>query len=1044
MRRFLLLLALAPLSLFSQSLDIESFENYQPRNIGPAGMSGRVTAIDVNPRNTDIIFAGTASGGVWRSTNGGINWEPIFDEQRILSIGAVAVSDANPNIIWVGTGEGNPRNSANYGGGIFRSLDGGDSWEMMGLEATRTIHRIHIDPTDPMRIYVGAQGSQWGPHPERGVYRTTDGGKNWDKILYVDEGTGIADLVMDPTNPMKLIAATWTFDREPWFFHSGGEGSGIWHSHDGGDNWVRVTEEEGLPQGPLGRIGLAIAPSKPEIVYALVEAEKNGLYKSTNGGKDWSLVSSENIGNRPFYYAELYVDPQNENRIYNLWSYVSKSEDGGKTFRTIMDYGNNVHPDHHAFWIDPNDPSYLINGNDGGLNISRDGGENWRFAPNLPLAQFYHINYDMDIPYNVGGGMQDNGSWVGPSRVWKRGGITVADWQEIYFGDGFDVVFQPSDNRYVYAMSQGGNMSHIDRETGYQTFIKPVHPESLPLRFNWNAAVFQSPHADGTLFFGSQYVHKSMDYGRSWEIISPDLTTNDTSKQKQDISGGLTIDATNAENFCTIIAIAQDAKDPNTIWVTTDDGRLQLTRDGGENWTDLANRLPGLPAGAYLPFIEQSTTNSGQVYIVANDYRRNDFRPMVFVTDNYGQSWRRIVDENQVEGHALSIVQDPEEPNLLWLGTDRGLYLSIDGGRNWNHYNEGFPSVAVTDLKIHPREHDLIIGTFGRAAWIFDDIRPFRAMAQTSAAVLNEDFAAFPSPTAYQAEQRSYQGIRFIAQGDYVGRNRYTGALMSYWIKPPADDDEQATDDGPSNDIKYQVVDASGDTIRTFSRNARYGLNRTSWNLRRDGISTFNRRERDEDADAPSGSEVLPGTYTVVMTYGDQVAKTEVVVAADPRLENPPNRYAQRDRLQAELHQIRSRANTSWERLREARASINRVKSALEHAPEELKDTLQSQASALLDSIKMLEEVVLMPENTKGIQRNPNTLSAIIGNASYYVSQTDGAPTQMANISLERARREAATFVEKVNAFLTDDLPPFREQVEAATFSLFGELEPVD
>ncbi|MEM6396460.1 MAG: hypothetical protein AAF741_08940 [Bacteroidota bacterium] len=1041
MRNLFLFLLFFPLFATAQTIDTEIFKNYTPRNIGPAGMSGRVTSIDVNPDDTDIIYAGTASGGLWRSTNGGTNWEPIFDDQRVLSIGAVAVSDANPAIVWAGTGEGNPRNSANYGGGIYRSLDGGDTWEMMGLEKTRTIHRILIDPSDPNHVYVGAQGHQWGPHPERGVYKTTDGGKNWEQVLFVDEGTGIADLVMDPTNPNKLIAATWTFDRDPWFFNSGGEGSGIWLTHDGGENWTRIEKKDGLPKGPLGRIGLAIAPSKPNIVYALIEAEKNGLYKSTDGGKKWSLVSQKNIGNRPFYYAEIYVDPQNENRIYNLWSYVSKSEDGGKTFKTIMDYGNNVHPDHHAMWIDPNDPSYLINGNDGGLNISRDGGENWRFAPNLPLAQFYHINYDMSIPYNVGGGMQDNGTWVGPSQAWKRGGITAADWQEVYFGDGFDLVFQPSDNRYIYAMSQGGNMSHIDTETGHQTFIKPVHPEGKPLRFNWNAAVFQSPHADGTIFFGSQYVHKSEDYGRSWEIISPDLTTNDTTKQKQDISGGLTIDATQAENFTTIVAIAQDAQDANTIWALTDDGRLQVTRDGGQDWTDQASRLPGLPEGAYLPVIELSPTQPGTAYVVSNDYRRSDFRPFLYRTTNYGRNWQRIADEDKVEGHALSVVQDPEQTNLLWLGTDRGLYFTLDGGENWTHYDQGFPSVAVTDLKIHPRDHDLIIGTFGRAAWILDDIRPFRAMAQNPE-MIDRDFATFPAPMAYRANYRSYQGIRFVAQGEYVGENKGSGAQLTYWLKPPTDDGE--AEEEIKEKIKIQIVDATGDTIRTYKRSAKYGLNRLSWNMRRDGQSTFRRSEPKEDADLPSGSPVAPGRYTVVMSFGDWQDQTEVVVKEDPRLPDPANRYQQRDRLQTELDMLRARADRAWSRLRTAEQGIKRVKGMLDLAPDEVAETLKTQSKSLMDSIAMLRKLVRMPEDTKGIQRNPNNLGGVLGSASYYIGQTDGQPTQMATLALERARRETDAFIDKVNVFLEGDLMSFKKQVEEARLSMFGEIGPVD
>jgi photosystem II stability/assembly factor-like uncharacterized protein len=551
---WLLVFSLSVLSfpLFGQNIDLDHFEALAPRSIGPAGMSGRVTTIDVVNAQPNRIYIGTASGGVWYSGSGGIKWEPVFEDASLQSIGALAINQANPDEIWVGTGEGNPRNSHNSGAGIFKSIDGGKNWKRMGLEHTRTIHRIIIHRDNPEVVYAAALGSAWGPNPERGVFRTEDGGETWEKVLFVNDSTGCADLVLDPSNPNKLIAAMWEFGRKPWFFNSGGEGSGLYVSFDGGDSWEERTSEDGLPKGDLGRMGLAIAPSKPNIVYALIEAKKNGFYKSTDGGFKWKLVSTEDIGNRPFYYADIFADPQNENRIFNLWSYLSKSEDGGKTFEL---FGRGTHPDHHAFWVHPDNPAYMIEGNDGGLNISHDGGDTWRFVQTLPLAQFYHISVDMDIPYNIAGGMQDNGSWVGPSSVWEYGGIQNTDWQEVYFGDGFDVVFRPDNNRYVYAMSQGGNVSYIDRETGKSRFVKPVHPEGEELRFNWNAAIAQNPFHDCGIYFGSQYVHKSMDCGLTWAIISPDLTTNDSTRQRQFESGGLTIDDTRAENFTTILAI---------------------------------------------------------------------------------------------------------------------------------------------------------------------------------------------------------------------------------------------------------------------------------------------------------------------------------------------------------------------------------------------------------------------------------------------------------------------------------------------------------
>lgn len=1058
--------------LFAQSLpDLKHFSALEPRNIGPAGMSGRVTAIDVDLSDDEVIYVGTASGGVWKSTDGGIDWDPIFDDQPLQAIGALAVNQKNPDEIWVGTGEGNPRNSHTTGGGLFRSLDGGQSWQAMGLENTRNIHRIIVHRDDPNIVYVGAMGSIWGPNPERGVFRTMDGGKSWEKILYVDEGVGIADLVVDPTNPNKLIAAMWEFDRDPWYFNSGGPQSGLYITYDGGDNWKQITAEDGLPKGDLGRIGIAIAPSEPDIIYALVEAKVNGLYKSTDGGRKWSLVSEKNIGNRPFYYADIFVDPVNENRIYNLYTYVSLSEDGGKSFRVILDYGTNVHPDHHAFWVHPKDPNYLIEGNDGGLNISRDRGKSWRFVTNIPVAQFYHINHDMDFPYNVGGGMQDNGSWVGPSQALKSGGITNHDWQEVFFGDGFDLSFKPDDNRYVYAMSQGGNMGLVDRKTGATNFLKPLHPEGDTLRFNWNAAFAQDPRDVCTIYFGSQYVHKSTDCGQNWTIISPDLTTDDPEHQKANISGGLTIDATQAENYTTILAIAPSPFDANTIWASTDDGNLQLTRDGGRSWTNLASKLREANPGSWIPYIELSKVNDGEAFIIVNDYRRNDWRPMVFHTKDFGASFTQIANPEQVKGFTMSIVQDPEAPNLLWLGTDYGLYFSIDAGANWTKWDQGFPSVQVADMKVHPREQDLIIGTFGRAAWILDDTRPIQEMAKTNGAVLEEDFATFPAPDAYLAERRSYQGIRFYADAEFVGEDRRGGAMLTVWVKPKSEvGDRKAEEDAKSEDggrkaeeagddmeekpqkkwgsknkdkMKIQVVNSAGDTIRTFTRKLEEGFNRFSWNLRKDGIRYPSRREPRPDADTPAGNTVLPGTYTLVMTYGEHTDETSVTVHADPRIDYPANAFTARAQMEAKLDQVITAATAGFDRLQEARKTMSLVEKAMVNAPDSVQTMIKEKGKALRDSIAALEEIYMMPEGTKGIQRNPNNLSSKLWPARRYIGDVVGEPSQMAKVALEQAREHTQMALDQINAFLENDFKAYQEEIETIPVNLFKDMEPV-
>ncbi len=515
-----LLMLFASISLFAQDFKMDLVQDMKPRNIGPGGMSGRVTAIDAVNSNPDIMYVGTASGGLWKSTSGGIKWEPIFDKEVTASIGAVAIQQSNPSVIWVGTGEGNPRNSLNGGFGMYKSLDGGKSWKSMGLEKTRHIHRIKIDPTDPNTVYVGAIGSPWGEHDERGVYKTTDGGETWTKILFVDNRTGVADMVMDSTNPNKLFVAMWEHKRDPWFFKSGGAGSGMYMTHDGGKNWKKLGDEDGLPKGDLGRIGIAIAPSKPNIVYALVEAKKSALYKSEDGGFKWEKINDkEGVAERPFYYCEIYVDPQNENRVYSIFTFVDVSEDGGKNFKQLMNaYGdditNGVHPDHHALWIHPENGQFLLNGNDGGFNISKDGGQSWRFVGNIPVAQFYHVNVDNEFPYNVYGGLQDNGSWRGPAYVWKAQGIRNSYWQEISFGDGFDVIPDQDDSRYGYTMSQQGNVQRYDHVTGNNYIVRPTPPDAdTKLRFNWNSAIAQDPFSNSTVFFGSQFVHKSSDKG---------------------------------------------------------------------------------------------------------------------------------------------------------------------------------------------------------------------------------------------------------------------------------------------------------------------------------------------------------------------------------------------------------------------------------------------------------------------------------------------------------------------------------------------------
>lgn len=1059
-------------SLCAQKLDLHQFKGMKIRNIGPAGMSGRVTSIDAVHAEPDIIYIGTASGGLWKSESGGVKWEPIFDDQPTASIGAIAIDQRNPDIIWAGTGEGNPRNSQSSGNGIFRSANGGRTWTCMGLKESKTIHRIIVHPENSDIVWAASIGSAWGPNPDRGVFKTTDGGKTWTKSLFVNDTTGCADLIIDPSNPNKLFAAMWHYHREPWFFTSGGKGSALYMTEDGGENWTPLGEKQGLPKGKIGRIGLSISPSSPNIVYALVEAKKTGLYRSDDGGYKWKKQADKNIGNRPFYYADIFVDPQNENRLYNLHSIVTVSEDGGKTFSNLITWSSGVHPDHHAFWIHPSDPNFLIDGNDGGLAISRDRGKTWRFVENLPLAQFYHINYDEEIPYNVMGGMQDNGSWIGPSEVWMSGGIQNHHWQEIAFGDGFDVMTKPDDNNIAYAMSQGGWVNRINRTTGHQTMIKPLHPEGQNLRYNWNAPIAQDPFDPNTIYFGSQFVHKSTDVGDSWVIISPDLTTNDSTKQQQAKSGGLTIDATQAENYTSILAIAPSPLQRNLIWASTDDGRLHLTTNGGKNWTDLYDRLPGAPKGAWVPQIEVSRHAAGEAFVIVNDYRRNNWKPYAYHTRDYGKTWRRIADDQKVDGFTVSIVQDPAAERLLFLGTDHGLWLSLDAGETWNKWTEGFPSVQTSDLKIHPRTHDLIVGTFGRAAWILDDITPLRELAQKGASLLDKPFHVFPGQPAILAEYKSVQGSRFGGQGEFAGTNPTRGAITNVWIKEKEKKEEKEKAKGqeknkkskkdskdeqkkeskgkkkgktPNFDhIKIHVLDARQDTIRTYFAKADTGLVRVHWNLRSDGIKWPSYRESPINYQMPSGSRVQPGMYKLVMHYHEWKDSTTVRVDPDPRIPYNAAAQAQKAEKLAEYTRYAKAATRGFEQLRDARKMMSKLEPLLGNLDESMRDSLKKEGKSIRENIKSLMELYLAPENFEGIESVTIRLGDMLWGVRYYLESAEGIPGGNSLVALNRFKKEVTSTLEKVNRFLREDWRSYRQKVEAANTPLFKDLDEIE
>ncbi|MEY4777818.1 MAG: hypothetical protein RIS13_566, partial [Bacteroidota bacterium] len=968
---FLLLVMIISNTSLGQKIGLDQFKSWKPRNIGPAGMSGRITAIDAVVADPNTIYLGAASGGVWKTINQGASWEAVFEEQPILNIGSIAIQQSNPSTVWVGTGEGNPRNSISLGEGMYKTIDGGKSWKKMGLEKTRNIHRIIVDPSNPNTVYAGAIGNPYAEHPERGVFKTTNGGESWDKILFTNDTSGVADMIMDPSNPNKLFVAMWQHRRTPWSLNSGGPGSGLYMTFDGGKNWKKLGEKEGLPAGNLGRIGLAISRSNPNRVYALVEATKNGLYKSDDGGQTWSLMNSnpEFVSTRPFYFQEIACDPQNENRLWLIYQMISKSDDAGKNFEVVIPY-NGIHPDHHAFWIHPTNPNFIIDGNDGGIGITRDKGKTWLFDEKLPVGQFYHINVDNEMPYNVMGGMQDNGSWRGPAYTWMSGGIKNYYWDNLWGGDGFDVMPDKDDASWVFAMSQGGSVGRYNVKTGESWYVKPPAPDlKTTLRFNWNAAIAQDPFSNSTIYFGSQHLHRSTNKGASWEIISPDLSTNDSAKIDQRNNGGISIDITGAENFCTIMTIAPSSKDKNVIWAGTDDGNVQLTKDGGKTWMNFRGKIPGLPVGAWIPQIQASRYNAAEAFVVANDYRRGDFKPYIFRTTDFGKTWTRLVDEKKVIGYALCVLQDPTEPNLIFAGTEQGLWVSVDNGVSFQQWKNGYPSVSTYDLAIQEREADLVIATFGRALWILDDIRPLRKLAANKG-MLNKAFVAFDSRNVVQAQFKNAPGYEWSTWGIWDAENRPANAPISYFIKASSDTSAKAKKDS----VVVKIYNDKNEVIRNLKWAADSGFNRAYWGMEEKGFRTpgsggGGRRMGGggggRGGAEPAGQKALPGIYKVVMAYKGISDSTMITLLDDPRLGNRNNIKTAQAALRAELKKSGDQLIEAMDLLTEADEASKKVETYTKEMKGATVDSLKKSTKKLQDEIKALREFISGTTQTK-------------------------------------------------------------------------------
>jgi photosystem II stability/assembly factor-like uncharacterized protein len=1066
----------------AQQLDSTTIAGMKARSIGPAGMSGRVAAIESLPSNPDIIYVGAATGGLWKSVNGGTTWLPIFDTQITSSIGAVAAFAGNPNTLWVGTGEGNVRNSAGVGRGMYKSLDAGKTWSRAGLEKTERIHRIVLHPTNPDVALVAAMGTTWGENAERGVFKTSDGGKTWRKVLYVNEKTGAAELVVDPANPNHLIAALWEHRRYPWFFNSGGAGSGIYTSYDGGETWKKLTVKDGMPEGDLGRVGIAFAPSAPNVVYALVEAKESALLRSDDGGSTWRTANKETgINPRPFYFCDIRVHPKNENKIYRLQVTLDASTDGGRSFAQVYPY-EIIHPDHHALWIHP-DGNIMYVGEDGGVGISRDGGVKWSFVDNLPLGQFYHVALDNDYPYNVYGGLQDNGSWRGPSNSFKSDGIYNGQWESVGFGDGFAVLPDPEDNEWSYGMSQGGNLFYSNVRTTVRKNIRPTDTD-VKHRYNWNAGIALDPFNPKTVYYGSQFLHKSTDKGQTWQAISPDLTTNDPAKQKSNESGGLTRDVTAAENHCTILAIAPSAVKQDVIWVSTDDGNVQLTQDGGKSWTNVspANSKSAVtgqrpPQGAWSPHVEASRFDAATAFVVFDDHRRSNWETFVFVTRDYGKTWSSLATKD-IDGFCHVVKQDIVEPNLLFVGTEFGLFVSTSGGKNWTKWTAGFPTVPVTDMAIHPRDHDLVIATHGRGIYVLDDITPLRQLAK-NAALASKPLHLFELGKGSQFKTDGIGSGSYVSAGHalYRGEQRRFGAFINYFLNPA--DSVVAKEGTPKEQkITIEILSIGGaggkdtTTLRTLKGPMRKGLNRATWEMSRRAYETPSRTERsaggaggmgggrrggggDDDPDFGKMSiPALPGTYYVRMKHAGTTALQPIQVEADPRQKTSTEALAQRDAMMNRTGALLESVAKACKQILSTKRSIKAVSDAAsassadkstDKATKTAMDSLVKQGKSLdtkLDSL--LDDMVPEESRAGGIFDRSQSVVPMVYEVLFRVLSSNDAPSQAAQAKYDKAKPRVQSALAKVNALYASDVAAFKKAVEASNVSLWSKTETLE
>ncbi|MBP6184064.1 MAG: hypothetical protein KA479_03930 [Saprospiraceae bacterium] len=872
MRRFYAfcyILSLLPLFTHAQEPLKVSFGDLRARQLGPAVMSGRISSLDAVHTMPHIQYIGAASGGVWKSTSAGATFLSVFDDYN-QSVGDIAIDQAHPDTVWVGTGESWVRNSVSPGDGIYVTTNGGKSWMHKGLNHSFHIAKVLIDPRQSGTIYVAVQGKLWGDHEERGVYKTTDFGATWERILFVDQRTGAADLTMDPRNPDVLYASMWEHRREPDFFISGGPGSALYKTTDGGKNWQKL-EGNGLPPRPYGRIAVEVAPSAPDTVYATIEAkakEDKGMYRSFDAGATWKKVSSDfNTYVRPFYFSRITVDPKDPMKVYKCGLNLIISDNGGETFRQV---GSGVHSDIHDVWVDPQNGRHVLIGTDGGTYESYDGGYNFRMYMNLPISQFYQVSVDDAVPFNVYGGLQDNGTWKGPSS--NPGGIQNSDWKFLLGGDGFQVMRHKTEKDVVYGESQGGNLSRIELNSGQAKLIKPLPGEGEPpYRFNWSSPIALSPTHPERLYFAAQFLFRSENRGNSWEKISPDLTSNNPDRQRQKESGGLSLDNSTAENNTTIVCIAESPKNDQIIWAGTDDGNLQVTANGGKNWENVALNIGGLPPHTWCTNVAPDRFETHTAYATFDGHTQGDTTTYVFKTTDLGKSWVSLV-TNEVQGYAWYILQDVVNPNLLFLGTEQGLFITMDGGLSWQRFKNNFPRVSVRWLAIQERDHALAIATHGRGIYLIDDLRPLRQMTNQ---IVDKDFHILDMGKTVIKLGRG--GSWFGGAGNFVAGNPSGNAQIVYYMK------KRHT----FGKMHIEVLGTDGKVIQELPAGKSAGINIVELPVRYPMPKVAPSNNRMALFGSMSTPSLGEGAYTVRIIKGKEVYETQIELEEEAALYYP-------------------------------------------------------------------------------------------------------------------------------------------------------------